>query len=57
MSCLDTKVTVTIERLHDGGDWGWEVETPKLTMYGYEPDYMNAEDMARQALKEMGVEP
>lgn len=38
------------------GKWSWEVETADMSAYGYEPDYLNAEDQARQAAKRMGAE-
>lgn len=36
--------------------WSWEVETAEKSAYGFEHDYLNAEDQARQAAKRMGAE-
>ena len=36
--------------------WSWEVETADMSAYGYEPDYLNAEDQARHAARRMGAE-
>ena len=49
---------VTIEiRYSDILDrWSWEVETGEKNAYGFESDYLNAEDQARQAAKRMGAE-
>lgn len=37
-------------------EWSWEVDYNGLYAYGFEPDYLNAEQQAREAAKRMGAE-
>ena len=36
--------------------WSWEVDYDGLYAYGFEPDYLNAEQQAREAAKRMGAD-
>ena len=36
--------------------WSWEVDYNGLYAYGFEPDYLNAEQQAREAAKRMGAD-
>ena len=49
-------VTIEIRYAESIDKWSWFVVVEDTSAYGFEPDYLNAEDQARQAAKRMGVE-
>ena len=49
-------VRVSLEKMPSSREWSWEVRVDGASVYGYEHDYLNAEDMVQDALREMGVD-
>lgn len=49
-------IKVTLEKMPHTHEWSWDVDLDGTHVYGYEPDYLNAEGQATDALREMGVE-
>lgn len=47
---------VTIAYSDAISSWSWEVDYNGLYAYGFEPDYLNAEQQAREAAKRMGAD-
>lgn len=47
---------ISIEYSDAFGSWSWEVDYNGLYAYGFEPDYLNAEQQAREAAKRMGAD-
>lgn len=49
-------VRVTMEKMPSRREWSWEVRVDGKAVYGYEWDYLNAEGMVQDTLREMGVD-
>lgn len=56
MSDYGKDVRISITKSPNSDQWGWEATVDGGTWYGYEYDYLNAEGMVRDKLREMGVD-
>lgn len=49
-------VRVTLEKMPGTYQWSWKVRVDGASVYGYESDYLNAEGMVQDTLRDMGVD-
>lgn len=49
-------VRVTLGKMPGTYQWSWEVKVDGTSVYGYESDYINAEGMVQDTLRDMGVD-
>lgn len=49
-------IRITMEKMPSEHKWSWELNLDGTSVYGYEPDYLNAEGQVTDTLREMGVE-
>ena len=49
-------IRITLDKTASSHEWSWELRLDGTTVYGYEPDYLNAEGQATDTLRKMGVD-
>lgn len=56
MTDYEKDVRIVIEKRANCSEWGWSCKVDGFEWYGYENDYLNAEGMVQDKLRDMGVD-